>query len=61
MKPSNPLHQKETEWHGGVYFFEGEALSPDDPRAYKGVRKGRPADAKHPRAAKKRGSKKPKK
>ena len=61
MKPSNPLHQKETEWQGGVYFFEGPALSPDDPSLEPRVRKGRPADARRGAAAKKRRTKKPKK
>ena len=57
----NPLHQKETEFHGSYQAFTGTVISPDDPRAYKGPRKGRPIDAPQPRAAKKRGGKKPKK
>ena len=50
MKSTNPLHQKETEWQGGVYFFEGIALSPDDPIVKSRLRKARPADspAAHP-------------
>jgi hypothetical protein len=44
-----PNHQPETEFIGGFYEFESEALSPDDPefKARKG--RGRPADRKRDR------------
>jgi hypothetical protein len=55
---ANPLHQKETEWHGPVYVFEAEPLSPDSPEFKRRARRRRPANGQVP-AAKKRG--KPKK
>jgi hypothetical protein len=57
----NPLHQKETEFHGSFQAFTAVLLSPDDPTVKARVRKGRPADVPRPRASKKRGGKKPKK
>ncbi|MBM3996703.1 MAG: hypothetical protein FJ303_21495 [Planctomycetes bacterium] len=61
MTQNNPHHQKETEWQGDVYRFEGPALAPDDPRAYRGVRRGRPGEPRRTRPPKKRGAKKAKK
>jgi len=57
----NPLHNKYTLFTGSYQAITGTVISPDDPRAYKGHRKGRPADAPRPHAPKKRGGKKPKK
>jgi hypothetical protein len=59
IKP-NPMHQKETEFHGSYQAFTGTVISPNEPRAYKGARKGRPADTADPQA-KKRRKQKPKK
>jgi hypothetical protein len=55
----NPLHQKETEWRGEVYFIEGESLSPEDPEFKRRAARG--PNAPKLRDAKKRGGKKPKK
>ncbi len=57
----NPLHQKETEWIGGVFFFEGTGLSPDDPEFKRRARRRVPPGSPRPSAPKKRGGKKPKK
>ncbi len=57
-KKSNALNQSVTEWRGERYFFEGGALSPDDPEFKRRERRG----PNSPQAlAKKRGGKKPKK
>ena len=57
----NPLHQKETEWHGSFQEFTATVVSPDDPSLEPRVRRGRPADARRAVEPKKRGGKKPKK
>ena len=53
-------YNKHTLFTGSYQAFVGTVISPDDPRAYKGPRQGRPADSPPPRAAKKRGGKKKK-
>jgi len=44
MSNPNPLHQKETEWHGEVYFIETGGIPPDDPAfaEHERASKGRP-------------------
>lgn len=59
MEPKpNPLHRKETEWHGERYFFEGVPLSQDDPEFKR--REARGPNAPPPSTPKKRGGKKKK-
>ena len=48
LNPTNPLHQSETEFHGELQEFSGQALAPDDPSLEPRERKGRPADVKPP-------------
>jgi hypothetical protein len=56
----NPLHSKYTLFTGSYQAFTGTVISPDDPKAYKGPRKGRPTDSSQPPNAKKRNGKKKK-
>jgi hypothetical protein len=53
QKPTNPLHQPETEFDGEVQTFTGPALPPDDPNLEPRVRKGRPGQDERSKADKK--------
>jgi hypothetical protein len=57
----NPLHQKETEFHGSFQEFSGTVVSPDHPSVKNRVRRVRPGKAQRGNPPKKRGGKAPKK
>jgi hypothetical protein len=48
--PGNRKHHPETESHGEFQRFTGRALSPDDGRLERRVRRGRPAAARRNRS-----------
>jgi hypothetical protein len=48
QKRTNPLHQPETEFHGELQEFSGQALAPDDPTLERRERRGRPGDVGRP-------------
>jgi len=56
----NPMHRKETEFHGSFQAFTAVLLSPDDPEVQARLQRKGLATSDPPRSPKKRRGKKPK-